>query len=125
MSTKFTPADYIMYSLILVSCALWILQSWNTSDTADTVANILVEGELVHSISLNSEQTQIAVDGKLGESIIEIGGGQARFIASPCTGKQCIHSGWLRRTGSTAICLPNRVTLHIAGTTNEIDGVTF
>lgn len=56
---------------------------------------------------------QVRLAGPLGVSVLEIGGGRARFLDSPCPGKYCIHSGWLSRSGDYAACLPNGIGLLI------------
>lgn len=67
----------------------------------------------------------IRIAGPLGETLITIRKGQARFVSSPCAQKQCIHSGWLKRNGDFAACLPNRVSLFIAGREGAFDAINF
>jgi hypothetical protein len=51
--------------------------------------------------------------------------GRIRFVASPCTGKQCIHSGWLDNDGEFAACLPNLISITITGRNPRFDSINF
>lgn len=75
-------------------------------------------------LSLHRDQ-QVKIGGRLGESVIEIQHGKAHFVASPCTSKVCIHSGWLDQSGQFAACLPNGVSLTVAGGKRRFDAINF
>jgi len=68
---------------------------------------------------------QLTVPGRLGASVIELEQGRARFIASPCRRKLCLHSGWLERNGAFAACLPNQVTLALGSDGLPYDSINF
>ncbi len=74
--------------------------------------------------SLGHDQ-RIAVSGSRGESIIEIEQGRARFVTSPCSGKVCVHTGWLARAGDTAACVPNGVIVSLTGHGKQYDSINF
>lgn len=65
------------------------------------------------------------LQGRLGESVIEVRDGRARFADSACVGRQCVHTGWLSRSGQLAACLPNGVVLELKGGEREFDAITF
>ena len=67
----------------------------------------------------------VEVEGRLGASVIEVRDGRARFTDSPCVGRQCVHAGWLSRSGQVAACLPNGVVLEVGGGRREFDAVSF
>lgn len=46
---------------------------------------------------------------------VEINGARARIADSPCRDRICVNAGWLEKPGDTAICLPQRVVVEIAG----------
>jgi hypothetical protein len=64
--------------------------------------------------SLNQERT-IDVPGPQGVTRVVIHQHQARIASSPCRNQYCVHQGWLKHAGQVAVCLPNRVTLELAG----------
>ncbi len=69
--------------------------------------------------------TTVEIAGRLGVSTIEVRAGRVRFTDSPCVGRQCVHAGWLARTGQVAACLPNGVVVEVGGGRREFDAVTF
>ena len=64
--------------------------------------------------SLNQERT-IDVPGPQGITRIIIHQHQARIASSPCRNQYCVHQGWLKHAGQVAVCLPNRITVELAG----------
>ena len=118
-----TRADRILITLVVIALPFLYWQLW----TADRQANYL----LIHSnnhpprTELLTPQRTIQVAGPLGSSIIEISDGRTRFISSPCTTKACLHTGWLSRVGEFAACLPNRVSLTLAGRHPDFDTINF
>jgi hypothetical protein len=80
-------------------------------------------GEWVYP--LGADRT-VTVDGPLGETVVEIRGGQARVLSSPCAEKICVRSGAIARPGQWIACLPNRVFLDVRGRSRRsADAVSF
>jgi hypothetical protein len=71
------------------------------------------------------EDRVVSVRGPLGDTIVEIRGGQARVLSSPCAEKICVRSGAIARPGQWIACLPNRVFLDIQGSGRSADAVSF
>jgi hypothetical protein len=74
---------------------------------------------------LGSDRT-VTVSGPLGDTVVEIRGGQARVLSSPCAEKLCVRSGAIARPGQWVACLPNRVFLDVQGRSKgSVDAVSF
>lgn len=71
------------------------------------------------------QSRRISVQGPLGETIIEIDDGRARVLASPCTQKLCMRSGWLDAAGEATACVPNRVSVALLGDDPRYDAMNF
>lgn len=83
------------------------------------------QGDKVYgTYSLNQTRT-LNIHGPLGDSIISIKAGQARFVSSPCHNQYCVHQGWLNRAGQAAICLPNQVSLELLGAKKTYDSLNY
>jgi len=65
------------------------------------------------------------IQGPLGDSVIEISHGHARFVSSPCRGQVCVQTGWLESAGDIAACLPNRISLTLLGQHPRFDSINF
>jgi hypothetical protein len=74
---------------------------------------------------LDAEETVIA-PGPLGDTVVEIRGGKARILSSPCANQTCIAGGHIRSHGQWVACLPNGVFLSIEGGENGgLDAATW
>jgi hypothetical protein len=118
-----TSADRILITLLLIALPVLYWQLWS-SDRQASYLLIHSDNNPPRNESLTPQRT-IQVTGALGKSTIEISEGRTRFISSPCTTKACIHAGWLSRVGEFAACLPNRVSLTLAGRHPYFDAINF
>lgn len=84
---------------------------------------ISVSGKDVYKLSLLETKT-VAVNGPLGESIIEVANGSVRMLTSPCPLKVCMHQGYIHRPGDVITCIPNQVMIRITGE-KELDSTTW
>lgn len=117
-----TRADYVVLAAATVLVGT-LYSTWSASGGDASVVRVGVTGQTEQVLELTANQT-LTLHGPLGDSVIEIKDGRARFTRSPCDNKQCIHSGWLGHAGDFAACLPNRVTLFIAGS-DTFDAINF
>ncbi len=107
-----TRADLVVLAFAALLLPWLYLTYWGGGGAGDRVQIVDARGEAIVA-SLRETRT-LTIAGPLGESVIEIRDGAARFIASPCRGKHCIHAGWQRDGGDVTACLPNRITLAVA-----------
>jgi len=69
------------------------------------------------------EERLITIEGAIGDSIIEIKQGKARFIHSSCRNQFCVFHGWLTIAGDTTACLPNRISISLKGQLTDYDAI--
>jgi hypothetical protein len=83
-------------------------------------ARLIVEAEnrTVFSAPLDTAR-QLAVEGPLGMTRMEIKDGAVRVLSSPCPQKICIGMGEARRAGELLACVPNRIVARIEGDAEE------
>jgi hypothetical protein len=70
----------------------------------------------------------VRVAGPLGDTVIEIRGGGARVISSPCRNQICLASPPIYRHGQWIVCLPNQVMARVDshdGAADVVDGVSW
>jgi hypothetical protein len=115
--------DRWIFAVVLVWVALSFALFWRPSAPADRLILATPSGR--EEITDLSGRRTLEIEGRLGISRIEIRDGQARFVTSPCHGKYCIHSGWLRRGGDVSACLPNGISLEMAGVNRAYDSVNY
>jgi len=107
--------------IIVVVGLYWML--WRADEEAREV-EIIINGEKNYILDLH-ENKRLVVKGSQGESVIEIKNGQARFINSTCHTSFCVRSGWQSHGGDFVACLPNSVSIHLAGGNKVYDAINF
>jgi len=126
------PADIILTAVFLAAAiAVYFLMYKNTAPdsiritTPDgtTVVYPLGTDVTVAIVSSDYDLSNIPADAQIITTtatsgccnIITIKDGAARMEYSTCANQVCIESGDLTRAGQTSICLPNRVSVEVAG----------
>jgi len=120
-----TLADVIIL-LLAIFLIIWLmLHYWFSVGSPATYAIITIADKSPLRVNLDRHD-KLHVAGSLGESILVVELGKIRFIASPCSGKQCIHTGWLTHGGDFSACLPNKISVIVNGTDNEqFDAIAY
>ena len=122
MNTAITPADKLVMALSLVLLIFLYGNYWSGGQARQ--AEVLVGGKKQYLLDLSENKT-VEIQGKLGKSVIEVKNGKIHFLDSPCSGKVCIHSGWVSQVNSFIACLPNGVSLHLSGPNARFDSINF
>lgn len=115
----------VAVSLLLVAL-LWAGFTAIPNAGKQSQAVVRVDGKEVGRFSLSGdtiEEVIIPVSG--GDAIIQYGEGKARFspLSRHCPDGICWRTGWIRRSGESAVCLPNHMTLSIEGGETDIDSI--
>lgn len=108
----FTLGDKLLVLLALLGLGALAGYLYQPAEEA-THLEVFHGSEMVHRVPVKADQ-QLQIAGLIGDSVIQISNGQARFIDSPCRQKVCVHNGWLDKRGQLAACLPNRVAIRMA-----------
>jgi len=118
-----TSADIIVICAALVLLPWLYSHFWGDGSQGET-ARIQVADQTPMIIPLQHSQ-RYTFDGPLGSSIIEVQDGRIRFVESPCRNQLCVHSGWLQNDAEFAACLPNLISITIAGRNPRFDSINF
>ena len=112
--TRPTFLDGLVVLAVLVAAGA-ILFAFRPKNGNFLTARIVLDNELVAEISLSD----------LGEPVtIEAEQGKTRVLHSDCPSQDCVHTGWVSRSGGQIVCLPNRLVITVTGGTAEADAVT-
>ena len=103
--------------VVLLTFKLW------SGDLADK-AIIRSGGKIFKEVTLSRDQ-QIEVPGPLGVSVITIQNRKARIASDPSPRQYCVRQGWLQQSGEIAICLPNQVSVELAGSRKKYDSLNY
>lgn len=104
--------DRVLVLAVLALCAGFL--PWLQSGQPGRAAMVFLENQLVATLPL-AQETEYAVWGPLGQTIVQIQGGRLRVLRDPGPQQLCVLQGWISRQGETLVCLPNRVVIQIPG----------
>lgn len=116
------PGDYATLALAAGVCLASVLMLWR-GGAPDKVV-VRAGGQVFAEASLSRAQL-IEVPGPLGTTRIEIEPGRARVAEDPSPRQYCVRQGWLTRSGATAICAPNQVSLSLVGGSADFDSLNY
>ncbi len=116
------PGDWLTLLLGSIFVALLTFKLWS-GDLADK-AIIRSGGKIFREVPLSRDQ-QIEVPGPLGVSIISIQNRKARIASDPSPRQYCVRQGWLQQAGEIALCLPNQVSVELAGSRKKYDSLNY
>jgi len=114
--------DWLTLLLGSIFVALLTFKLWS-GDLADK-AIIRSGGKIFREVPLSRDQ-QIEVPGPLGVSIISIQNRKARIASDPSPRQYCVRQGWLQQAGEIALCLPNQVSVELAGSRKKYDSLNY
>lgn len=109
--------------LILVSLLLLAGRHWFFLPSQKPIACLYAGSELVEILDLSNEPARIFQVKELPTVYFECDGkGGIRFYESDCPDQICVHTGFLRKVGDWAACVPNRALIRIRGSEDESTG---
>lgn len=116
------PGDWLTLALGSTLTLWFTLTLWQSA-LADK-AIIRSGGKIFREVPLARDQ-QIEVPGPLGISIITIEKRKARISSDPSPRQYCVRQGWLQQAGEIAVCLPNEVSVELAGGEKKYDSLNY
>lgn len=119
---RLRPGDWLTLVAGVASTAWLFATLWQT-DRADR-AIVRAGGKVIGEYPL-SENRNLSVAGPLGTTRIAIQERRARVEADPSPRQYCVKQGWLTRQGEMAACLPNQVSLELAGSKKLYDSLSY
>lgn len=118
---KFQKGDWIAIALVIVLAVGVLLPFLPVSGAHPGAVQVWQDGVLLKTLPLDRSGTYV-LDTPY-RNVITIRDGQAAITESTCPGADCVHSGWIRHTGRSIVCLPNRTEVRIVGTDGDVDFV--
>ena len=107
---RIRPADIILFILFAAAACIsvYTIRQKRTGDARLVIDG--PEGRYLYDMHVNRE---IAVPGMIGNSIIVIQNGKARFKDSPCPGKTCVQCAPISHNHEWIACMPNQIFIRI------------
>jgi hypothetical protein len=116
------PGDWLVAAAALTTVAALFPLAWSGA-AADRVI-VRSAGRVFAELPLSRDRT-LSVPGPLGASVIAVSGGKARIESDPSPRQYCVRQGWLQRAGDIAVCLPNQLSVELAGRARKYDSLSY
>ena len=117
------PLDYVT---LLFAATLVVVISMAVYGGGNGRTTVLVTAPDVEYLFASAAEETIAVNGPIGQTVVEIADGGARVLSSPCDNQICVRTGHVERPGRWIACLPNRVFVSIeSGTRTDVDARSY
>ena len=111
-----TGGDWLVVLLLLTSSLSGIVSIAAMSEGSRVL--VTCGDELCFTAPLDQPRT-LAIDGPLGQTKLVIDERGARIVESPCPRKICVSMGEAKHTGDLLACVPNRILVHIDGSSGK------
>ena len=118
----FKPGDYLLFISGCLFTAFLTLFLWQGGPADKAI--IRSGGKIFREVPL-SRDTIIEVNGPLGTSKIAVHQRQVRIVSDPSPRQYCVRQGWLKNAGEISICLPNQVSVELAGGQKKYDSINY
>ncbi|MDR2632031.1 MAG: NusG domain II-containing protein [Treponema sp.] len=110
MASAFKPLDFAAIGLAL---GISLLTTVYLYARPEGETRVLIAGEAEQWIFPKDATELLTVKGPLGDTLVQVQGGKARVLASPCTNQTCVAAGAIQSHGQWLACLPNKVLVSI------------
>ncbi len=118
----FKPGDWMTLLAVVLGVGWLCANLWQRGAGSSVI--VRSKGVVVSELSLQRNRS-VTIAGPLGETTVEVNGQRARIASDPSPKQYCVRQGWLKDAGDIALCLPNQVSIEIAGTKHHVDSINY
>lgn len=122
MNSNLRPGDWLVVGGGMMLVAALFMNLWGASGATKLI--IRSGGAIVAEGSLSRNQS-FAIEGPLGTTLVEVADRRVRVARDPSPRQYCVKQGWLSRAGETVLCLPNQVSVELAGKDKRYDSLSY
>lgn len=115
-----------MVLLVLLLAAASALLFYGRGGNSGRAAELSIDGTVVQRWELDKLDKQLVIEpeGLRYPMVIRIGSDGVYVEESGCPTLDCVHTGQIRRSGESIVCLPNRLVIRIVSDSgSDIDSV--
>lgn len=122
MISHVKSGDWMMALAGMILVVSLFLTMW--SSAAGTRLIIRSGGQVVAESGLNTNRS-FEIQGPLGTTHVSVENRRVRVTRDPSPRQYCVKQGWLSHAGETALCLPNQVSIELAGASKTYDSLSY
>jgi hypothetical protein len=118
---RFRKGD-VLAILLVVALAVFVAVCFIPKNSAEPViAEVYQDGNLVQTLPLDQD-TPLVIRGTYSNTVT-VENGSVFISQSDCPGEDCVHSGAIRSSGRSLVCLPNALEVRVVTQTSDVDFV--
>ncbi|MDQ3261646.1 MAG: NusG domain II-containing protein [Pseudomonadota bacterium] len=118
----FKTGDWMMLLAVVLAVGWLCANLWQRGAGKSVI--VRSKGIVVSELSLQRNRS-VTIAGPLGKTTVEVNGQRARIARDPSPKQYCVRQGWLKAAGDVALCLPNQVSIEIAGANPYVDSINY
>lgn len=122
MINHIKPGDWLVALAGMILVVSLFLTLWNSGPGTKLI--IRSAGKVVAESDLNSNRS-FEIQGPLGMTLITVENRRVRVARDPSPRQYCVRQGWLSHAGEAALCLPNQVSVELAGAAKIYDSLSY
>lgn len=122
MTSLIKPGDWLVALAGMALVASLFLTLWGHA--AGTTLIIRSAGKVVAEADL-AQNRDFEITGPLGTTVVSVENRRVRVAKDPSPRQYCVKQGWLSQAGETALCLPNQVSVELAGASKAYDSLSY
>lgn len=115
----FNKKDFFIIIILLLLAGIMYLSADKFIFKESAEAEILYNNKVIQTVKLKGNYT-FSPDG-FPNITFKVENGKIAFIESDCPDKICINTGFINKTGQTAVCLPNKMILRLKSQNSDVD----
>lgn len=121
---RFRRGDVLVIAALVLVAALSLWQFVRSAAVEPKTVEVWQNGALVRTIPAMAQVT-FDVTGDYTNTVT-LDYGAVAVTHADCPTQDCVHTGWIRYTGQTIVCLPNGLEIRLTGGEGEpdIDGIS-
>ena len=120
---KGDKALFVIFLLSLALSGIFFLQR-KFAEEKNLHAEIMQDGRIVSTIELKKGESYDIPIKADGFNLISVRDGSISITSSDCRNEDCMKMGTISHGGESIICLPNRLSIRISGS-SEVDGASY
>jgi hypothetical protein len=126
VSYRASKPDWWIIGIILffsIGWLLWVAHSHSRQAQGSRQVLIYRQDVVIAHAPLEKDKSIVLLDGRMQ---VDIKAGKVRVSQADCPHHICIHLGWIRYSGQTIVCAPNKILIEIKSTGSPLlDAVTY
>ena len=110
----------VVAAVLAIAAALFLFLLPKAAGSGDLTCTISQNGQILDTIPISVGDAD--EERTYGDYVVQFSHGYIRVESAPCANQDCVHTGWISRSGQSIVCLPARIIIQLEGGAPAEDG---